>query len=353
MLETNLISQGLKVDVLLPTVFLGKYIKNSFSGIGKYLAYFDKYLLFPLVLLLKKRMYNNAHSVFHICDHSNAMYISCLPKGRTIITCHDVLAIRGAKGFKDAYCEASYMGKILQNWILNSLKKVKKIAFVSETTALQFSELCKDQKYTGVSEVVYNSLNGHFYPIEINHALNVLNAYPLLQTEPFILHVGSGLPRKNRKLVIEMLILLKNKWIGNICFVGDALDEESQRLLENHGLTNRAVVINSASHQVLLSLYRLCSSFVFPSFSEGFGWPVIEAQASGASVITSSIQPMPEIAGKLALCANPHEPQEFADAFIYLQDLNNRNLNIEQGLENAKRFEMSSMVNNYLKLYNL
>lgn len=352
MLELNFKSQGLKVDVILPTVFLGKFSKNTNTGLGKYFGYFDKYLLFPLVLLLKKRKYNNSHSVFHICDHSNAIYISYLPQNRTIVTCHDVLAIRGAKGFKDAYCDASSMGMILQNWILKSLQKTKKIAFVSQTTALQFDELCSEQKYNGHSELVYNSLNGNFYPMEINHALNALNNYPQLQTEPFILHVGSGLPRKNRKLLIEMLVILGPRWKGNVCFVGEELDQDSLKLINENQLSNRVVVISSANHQILLSLYRLCSAFVFPSFSEGFGWPVIEAQACSAPVITSNIQPMPEIAGKDALCANPHHPEEFAEAFLYLQDLKNRNLNIEQGLLNSKRFEMSSMINAYLNLYN-
>ena len=353
MLELNFKNQGLKVDVILPTVFLGKFSKNTNAGIGKFLGYFDKYLLFPLVLLLAKRKYNNSHTIFHICDHSNAVYISCLPQDRTVVTCHDVLAIRGAKGFKDAYCDASRMGKILQNWILNSLRKTKKIAFVSHTTSLQFAELCQDQIYSGHAEVIYNSLNGHFYPIDMNHALKALSFYPLLQSEPFILHVGSGLPRKNRKLLIEMLISLKDKWKGNICFVGEPLDEDSLKLINEFQLSHCVVVINSASHQILLSLYRLCSAFVFPSLSEGFGWPVIEAQASSAPVITSNIQPMPEIAGEFALCANPHDPKEFADAFLYLQDLTMRNLHIERGLENSKRFEMSSMINAYLKLYTL
>src|SRR5690606_21484309 len=125
-------------------------------------GYIDKWLLFPLVVrwrLLKKS--NNSSSVFyHICDHSNAPYLKYLPKDRSGITCHDVLAIRGALGYADAYCSASGMGKILQKWIFRNLINAKKLVCVSQHTLSQLEELSelntvKDKNW----KVILNAFN--------------------------------------------------------------------------------------------------------------------------------------------------------------------------------------------------
>jgi hypothetical protein len=114
--------RNITVEIWHPTVFFGNFTKTTSSGIGKWLSYIDKYLLFPMVIMGKriKTSIKKQDTVYHICDHSNAPYL-LLPRNRTVITCHDVLAIRGAYGFKDAYCEASQYRQGFAEWILYSL----------------------------------------------------------------------------------------------------------------------------------------------------------------------------------------------------------------------------------------
>jgi len=64
----------------------------------------------------------------------------------------------------------------------------------------------------------------------------------------------------------------------------------------------------------LPAIYQAASMLWFPSFSEGFGLPIVEAMASGTPVITSSVSCMPEIAGDAALFINPRNPASLAFA---------------------------------------
>jgi glycosyltransferase involved in cell wall biosynthesis len=353
MMGNTLAKKNLKVRVLLPTVFFGKFFKNTNRGFGKWLAYIDKYIIFPFVLIYYsiRCKFSSKKCVFHICDHSNAMYAFFLPKSMVVITCHDMLAIRGSMGFTDSYCESTATGKILQKWIFYSLKKIRRIAFVSNFTLGQFKDLAPNNQQSHIYKLVYNSFNENFYPIPFESAVSELEEFPILINSPFVLHVGSGHPRKNRKMLIEFLIRVKDSWSGNLCFVGEDLDAESLSLVKKHDLIHRIIVLKDVNKYLLLALYRLCDVFMFPSFSEGFGWPVIEAQACGSPIVTSSIEPMPEIAGENSLRANPNIPEEFVDAFNYLQDSSNRKQNIDNGFVNIKRFDLDLMIDNYLELY--
>lgn len=352
MLSDGFIKKGIEVEIWKPLVIFGKKSLNPYSGLGKYLGYVDKWLIFPLILkwrLLKKA--NNNNSVFfHVCDHSNSPYLKCLPVDKSGITCHDVLAIRGALGYADAYCPASGMGKILQKWILKNLAQAKKIACVSQHTLAQLKDLCK--KYTSDDNwvVILNAFNAPFEPLsleESNKRLQFISS----DKNRFILHIGSSLPRKNRRLLLDMVYQLGNRWDGCIYFAGDALEEDLKNHAEKLGLSNRVVSIVKPEHEVLVALLSACEAFIFPSFSEGFGWPLIEAQACGAPVIASDIAPMPEVSGDTALHVPPTDSKLFADAFLKLQEVTFRNSVIHNGFKNVQRFSNDQMINDYISLY--
>jgi glycosyltransferase involved in cell wall biosynthesis len=354
MLYEGFKTKGIVTDIWRPIFFFGNKSLNPHSGLGKYLGYIDKWLLFPLVLkwrLLKKS--NRSHSVFfHICDHSNAPYLKHLPKDRSGITCHDVLAIRGAFGYADAYCPASGMGKILQKWILQNLSKAKKIACVSQHTLLQLKDLCERNDVNDKNWVVIlNAFNAPFRPLLKAESQERLQFTVLNGMSPFILHIGSSLPRKNRKLLLDMVYQLGNQWNGYVCFAGEALDEDFTNHAEKLGIKDRVVSIVRPNHDVLVALLSTCEAFVFPSFSEGFGWPVIEAQACGAPVIASDLAPMPEVSGGMALHAPPTSSKLFAEAFLKLKDIPFRESVIQNGFQNVLRFSNDQMINDYISLY--
>ena len=79
-------------------------------------------------------------------------------------------------------------------------------------------------------------------------------------------------------------------------------------------LTEHVIYLGYISDRQLCYLYNKTEAFVFPSFYEGFGFPIVEAFCCGAPVVTSNISSCPEIAGEAALKVNPSSPGDIAEA---------------------------------------
>ena len=297
-LEKAANAHGISTTVISPTGILAKNRSSTLSGIGKWLGYIDKFILFPRQLKKSVRS-SSDQTIFHVVDHSNAYYMSFLPKARSVITCHDVLAIRGGLGDKDAWCNSSKLGGFFQKWILKHLQRSSQIIFVSENSKNEFSKLPRIQN-TGTSprlHVIYNGLNTKQF------SSNVLGKSP--SDSPFFFHIGSSLPRKNRKGIIEAFETSVSELPANYCliFAGEPfsiLEREVVERLEPK-VSARISNVGRLTNEQLASYYTHAAALVFPSFSEGFGWPIIEAQACGCPVIVGELSALPEIAGESAL----------------------------------------------------
>jgi glycosyltransferase involved in cell wall biosynthesis len=347
---------GYDCEIWQPSIFIGRFCKNTVSGIAKWLGYIDKWLLFPIILSWRLRDKNlrSSETRFHICDHSNAPYLPYLPTDHTGITCHDVLAIRGALGFKDAYCTSTVAGKVLQKWILRNLSKAKLLAATSKVTLSQLQSLSNHQRTEKKDwRIIHLGFNADFKPLAPQERNELLQRIHINPDIPFILHVGSDQPRKNRKMLIDMTAALGNNWDGMICYAGQAADEKLLSYAESLGVRQRVMSAPSPDHNTLLALYSACYAFIWPSFSEGFGWPLIEAQACGAPVISSNFDPMPEVSHGTALHADPTKPEQFAEAFLKLKDDKIRSEIIRGGFVNSSSFKSANMINAYLALHGL
>lgn len=349
----ELSKKNIPVEIWKPICLFGLLFNETNMGLGKWFGYIDKYILTPIVFILKItiQVIKNEHSVYHITDHSNAIYVPFLPKKNTLVTCHDVLAIRGAFGFKDAYCNASKFGVLLQKNIFNNLQKNINIAFVSINTQKQFLKLLK-KPFQVEYKVVYNGLNAPFTKLSLAEKEEQILKYSSFPTQPFLLHVGSNLERKNRSLLLKMLENLQHNFNGIICFAGQKPDNALSSLIDKMGLAKRVIVFEKPSHELLNLLYNTCDAFIFPSFSEGFGWPIIEAQTCGVPVICSNIEPMPEVGGAAVLLANPNSANEFTTQFLKLKNQDFKADLIKKGFENANKFKTEYMIENYIQFYN-
>lgn len=358
---TQLLYRGFKeagydCEIWQPTIFIGRLVKNTVSGVAKWLGYVDKWVLFPIILSWRLRDKNlrGPETRFHICDHSNAPYLKYLPENNTGITCHDVLAIRGALGFKDAYCTSTATGKLLQKWILHYLGHAKLLAAASKLTLSQLQSLSDQQsKEKKDWRIIHLGFNADFKPMASAKRDELLQRVHVNPGVPFILHVGSDQLRKNRKMLIDMTSVLGNNWNGMICYAGQAADEKLLSYAESLNLRHRVISVANPDHETLVALYSACFAFIWPSFSEGFGWPLIEAQACGAPVISSNYDPMPEVSNGTALHVDPTKPEQFAEAFLKLRDEKFRAEIIQRGLENCARFKSDRMINDYLALHGL
>ena len=102
----------------------------------------------------------------------------------------------------------------------------------------------------------------------------------------------------------------------------------------------------------LIQEYESCDLLSFVSTYEGFGLPIIEAQAIGRPVITSNLSSMPEVAGKSALLVDPYSVKEIKVGIQkIISDQKLRENLIQQGLKNVERFHPNKVAEDYLKIY--
>jgi glycosyltransferase involved in cell wall biosynthesis len=356
LLANGLRQRGIAVEILNPQPILVRKNAVSGKGIAKWLAYVDKWILFPFALrriVRKRKLEFGGRIRYHICDHSNAPYLAHLPKDQTGITCHDILAIRSALGYPAAYCPVSRTGVILQHWILKHLRTLDRIACDSNLTLRHLHEVTGQKAPKPGWEVVPIAFNAEFKKIETGLAIQILEKKGIFLPRPFLLHVGSNLPRKNRRMLLQMVCPERQPWPGHICFAGQPMDDLLAAEARELGILDRIQSVPKPDHKTLCALYSLAYAFVFPSFAEGFGWPLIEAQACGTPVIASNLEPLPEVSGGAALHADPHDARTFSAALHKLSDTAVRECLINEGLKNAARFGREEMIEKYLALYEL
>ncbi|WP_218081020.1 glycosyltransferase family 4 protein [Anthocerotibacter panamensis] len=341
MLAQGLSALGHEIRVLKPEPILGRI---KVAGASKWLGYGDKFFFFPHAL----RAHLAWADVVHICDHSNAFYTAHLQAKPHLVTCHDLLAVRGALG-EDTDCPASRTGKILQRWILKGLQRARMVVCDSTYTLGDLTRLT-GKTVPAQARPVLLGLNHRYRPLsptEIRQRLDGL--WPA--SEPFILHVGSSLCRKNRDGVLRIFQRIKDLWPGKLVFVGEPLTPELLALVKSLDLQERVSELGTPDNQVLEALYNQAFALLFPSRFEGFGWPIIEAQACGCPVLVSTRCSLPEVAGGAALMRAIEDEAGFAEDLLRLTVPEERARWIERGRINLERFTPERMLADYSEIY--
>ena len=347
MMLRGLTAAGVPAELIHPQPFLGRI---GFAGpfVAKWLGYVDKFLFFPRQL---KRKLAASFDLVHICDHSNAIYCAHVRERPAVVTCHDLLAVRGALG-EETDCPASATGKYLQRWIVSGLRKATAVACASPATLRDAQRLVGQRDGRPQLLLIHHGINYPFRRQTADCARALISRIEDLDTNrPFALHVGSNLRMKNREGVLRIFALTKDDWDGQMVFAGQKLTPELRSLGEQLGVLERVVEVASPDNELLEAFYSAAMVLLYPSRFEGFGWPIIEAQACGCPVICSNREPMSEVGGDAALTAEVDDEPAMARALLQLTDPEERACWSEKGLRNAERFRAEEMIARYIELY--
>ena len=249
-----------------------------------------------------------------------------LPARNTVLTIHDLVTLRlGGNPIK------KYLWRKL--WFDWPLRRVGRITCISETTK---AELLSAFPWLNPSKVftVHNPIDPLFTP-----APKVFDEHC-----PTILHIGTGWNKNLERVALAL------KGINCKLIIVGALSDAAKQQLQEHGVSYENKV--NISDDELLDCYRQCDLVSFPSIFEGFGMPIIEAQATGRAVVTSLLTPMCEIAGKGACLVDPTSVENIHAAFCnVITNPRFRENCIAQGLQNVQRFNVERIVTQYQEIY--
>jgi glycosyltransferase involved in cell wall biosynthesis len=265
-------------------------------------------------------------------------------KLRTTVTIHDLAFKYFPQYFpKKDLCRLNFFTDF-------AIRKSDKIIAVSRSTKkdiLKFYPEIKEEKI----KVIYHGFDPALFQREESReeADETLKTYGL-QTKNYLLYVGAIQPRKNLEKLVEAfeIVKRKNNQLKLAIAGGQAWMAESiMNKIESSHYKSDIIVTGTISFAQVAILYKNSSVFVFPSLYEGFGIPILEAQASGVPVVASNNSSIVEIttiyqnntAVQSAKLINPENPQEISDAIESLveNELSRVDL-IKKGNENIKRF---------------
>lgn len=184
---------------------------------------------------------------------------------------------------------------------------------------------------------------------------NLLDKYRL-QQGAYGLFVGTLEPRKNVETILEAFARIQSQLdpTFKIVLVGKrAWGWESIRAtLRRLKLTRKVVVTGYVPAKVLPLLYSGAKVFLYPSYYEGFGLPVLEAMACGIPVITSNTSSLPEIVGNSGIMLEPKNSEELAKQMLRLiQDEEYHSEWARKGLARAQWFSWETAASKTLAAY--
>jgi glycosyltransferase involved in cell wall biosynthesis len=196
------------------------------------------------------------------------------------------------------------------------------------------------------------SLNHSYCRISADEARIRLGAIPKVPwTSPFLLHVGSNEARKNKVGALRAFAKAAGRWPGNFVLCGADLTKELRAAAVAAGVSGRVFAVPRIDNAQLEAAYNLAHALLFPSKCEGFGWPIIEAQACGCPVICSDRTSLPEVGGPAALVHALEDEDGMAESVLRLTEMTFRAEVVARGFANLRRFTVDRMMDEYGEVY--
>jgi glycosyltransferase involved in cell wall biosynthesis len=280
---------------------------------------------------LRHKTADNKPFIFHssyyrTCKNKNAMNIT---------TVHDFIYEYTRKGIPKILHHHRKKDAILAS---------EAIICISENTKkdiLKFFPQTDEKKL----HVIHNGISNEFYKLEDILIKNELeNRYG-----NYILFVGARhVPHKNFPPLV--VALEKHKNLNLLLAGGNVLANSEIEYMDKY-IKGRYFQILGTSNKELNDLYNNAFALVYPSLYEGFGLPIIEAQAAGCPVIATNVSSVTEIAYGSALLTDSGNAEEIDAELNKLYDTEIRKKIIDKGINNSKQFSFENMTTKILSLY--
>ncbi len=281
----------------------------------------DKGILSRIKALLEAR--KNKGNINHITGDISYIALA-LPKKGLVITYHDLESLIRSDGFKTSI--------LRWFWVKLPARRAQAITVISEHTKKQVME------WAGISKEKIHVITN---PLPAGFTYSPKHGLPEV---PQLLVIGTKY-NKNLEGIIDAVAGLNVRLI-----IAGRLSESQRDLLYRKGINYENLV--GASDEQIIDAYRRCDLLCFPSFFEGFGMPIIEAQATGRPVITSCFGAMMEVAGEGAHLVDPYNPMDIRKGIIrVLEDGDLRTHLVKKGLENAALFDAKKLAEKYTEVY--
>lgn len=170
----------------------------------------------------------------------------------------------------------------------------------------------------------------------------------------YLLYVGVLNARKNVDGLIKAFNIIKNKFknlklviISSFAGYGS---ENVINLIEKN--RDNIIFIRSVSESELIYFYNSATLFVFPSFAEGFGLPVLEAMTCGTPVITSGTSALTEVGGDAVEYVNPHDIEDIAQKILDLLEDDKKRIQLSgKGIKQARRFSWEKSASELINIW--
>jgi glycosyltransferase involved in cell wall biosynthesis len=232
---------------------------------------------------------------YHIADHSYAQLALVLPPERTGVYCHDIDAFRSLlepdKEPRPGWYQA------MSRRILRGLQSCSVVFYSTEEVRKQIEhyQLVEPSKLVHAPYGISSE-----FSVNTDSASNIDPAIlEKIGNHPFLLHVGSCIPRKRIDILLDVFARVRNIH-PNLQLVkvsGEWTLNQKQQIADLN-LSKSIIHLHGLERVTIANLYQRASAVLLTSEAEGFGLPVIEALACGAIVIASDIPVLREVGGK-------------------------------------------------------
>jgi glycosyltransferase involved in cell wall biosynthesis len=312
------------------------------GGSAELRRYLSRYWMYP------RRIRRMEGDVVHVLDHSYAHIVLGERKRPCVVTVHDLFPVitlrRTPGGVRDR----------MRNWLLTRVVSgiIQADAWIVATEWLR-EQLCEWLGLYDRVHVIPYGVDEAFLGAPQDDRALCRARWEIPESAFVILHVGSVDTRKNVPAIIAVLEQLRGEGMEAwFLQVGGSLTAEQQADLSSRGVAQYVTQLGPVVEVELRNAYHATDVLMFPSHYEGFGFPVLEAMASGLPVVTSGAGGLTEVAGDAAVIVPGRESQPYVEAIKQIaEDSEWRSELTRRGRERAVSFSWSQAATDTAKVY--